>query len=150
MCCMRASGFRERDSRVEQNWIEWASSEADRRTKFLGFCFLNIHTITYGQTPSLLAREIQLRLPCTDKEWQAADEFEWTSSRKVSLSDQNGFLDVLESLVTGKSSQSDVTPCAFGNQILLHGLLQRIYLVRQLSFSAHLDDHEVEKIQYVE
>lgn len=147
---MRGSGFVEHDSSTEQNWIEWSLSEAERRTKFLAFCFLNIHTLIYNRPPSLHAREIQLRLPCSTKEWEITNELEWAASRHANIYNLIGFQDALESLITPEAANRETLPCAFGNLILLHGILQRIYLLRQLSFGSNLSDHKIDQIQYVE
>ena len=139
---MRASGLSEHDSAAEQNWTEWAAFEADRRVKFLGFCFLNIQTIVYNRPPSLLAREIQLRLPCSAREWQATNEIDWAAFRQATPTSRIEFQDALKSVVVSKIADCDTLPCAFGHMVLLHGLLQRIYFVRQLSLGAHLDDRQ--------
>lgn len=147
---IRASGLVEDESTIGQSWVEWSSYEAERRTKFLAFCFLNIHTLIYNRPPSLPARDIQLRLPCSTKEWEITNEAEWSASRRVNICNLIGFQDALESLVTPKTANWETLPCAFGNLILLHGVLQRIYLLRQLSFGPNLDGDEIDKIQYVE
>ncbi|KAL7917122.1 hypothetical protein ACQKWADRAFT_307539 [Trichoderma austrokoningii] len=141
--CMRRSGFVEHDSPIEQSWIEWSLYEAERRTKFLVFCFLNIHTLVYNRPPSLLAREIRLRLPCSTKEWELTNELEWTATRRANIGNRTGFQDALESLIAPEAANLETLPCAFGNLILLHGVLQRIYLLRQLSFGPNLADHEI-------
>ncbi len=75
------------------------------------------------------------------------NEIEWAAARRANSSKQMHFQCALKSIVTSQSGDWDVPPCAFSNSILLHALLQRIHLVRQLSFGAQLDDDEVEKIQ---
>lgn len=146
---MQASGFAEYDSTMEQSWIEWSLYESERRTKFLSFCFLNIHTLIYNRPPSLLAREIQLRLPCSTKEWEITNELDWAASRQAYICNIISFQDALERLVDPKAVNRETLPCPFSNLILLHGVLQRIYLLRQLSFGHNLSDHEIENIQYV-
>jgi hypothetical protein len=148
--CMRASGLVEHDSPIEQSWIEWSLYEADRRTKFLAFCFLNIHTLIYNRPPSLLARDIQLRLPCPTKIWEIKTELEWAASRHANKCSPIGFQDAFESLVTPEVAKQETFPCAFSNITLLHGVVQRIYLLRQLSFGPNLGDREIDQIQYVE
>ncbi|KAL6900598.1 hypothetical protein GGI43DRAFT_53538 [Trichoderma evansii] len=143
---MRACGFVEYDSSTEQNWIGWSACEAERRTKFLAFCFLNIHTLIYNRPPSLLSREIQLRLPCSTKEWEVTNELDWVASRQANICNLISFQDALESLVTPKAINWETLPCAFSNLILLHGVLQRIYLLRQLSFGPNLSDHDIDEI----
>jgi hypothetical protein len=148
--CMRASGFVEHESPPEQTWIEWSLNEAERRTKFLAFCFLNIHTLIYNRPPSLLAREIQLCLPCSTKIWEITNEPEWVASRYMNMCQSIDFQEAFESIVAFEATGQESLPCAFSNLILLHGVLQRIYLLRQLSFGPSLSDHEVDQIQYVE
>ncbi|UKZ69624.1 uncharacterized protein TrAtP1_010630 [Trichoderma atroviride] len=144
--CMRASGFVERESPTEQSWIEWSSYEAERRTKYLAFCFLNIHTLIYNRPPSLLAREIQLCLPCPTKMWETTNELEWAASRHTNMCNPIGFQDAFESLVTPEAAKRENLYCAFSNLILLHGVVQRIYLLRQISFGPSLSDREIGQI----
>lgn len=146
---MRRDGFAQHDNTIEQNWVAWALCETERRIYFLAFCFFDIHTIIYNRPPSLLTREIHLRLPCSVEEWQAIDDQEWVARRQANPSDLIGFQDALESLVTTGAAGWETLPCAFGNLILLHGVLQRIYLQRQLSFGSNLGDRKIHKIQYV-
>ncbi|UKZ94560.1 uncharacterized protein TrAFT101_009427 [Trichoderma asperellum] len=143
---MQASGFAEYDSTMEQSWIEWSLYESERRTKFLSFCFLNIHTLIYNRPPSLLAREIQLRLPCSTKEWEITNELDWAATRQAYICNIISFQDALERLVDPKAVNRETLPCPFSNLILLHGVLQRIYLLRQLSFGHNLSDHEIDNI----
>lgn len=145
--CMRASGFVEHGSPTEQSWIEWASFEAERRTKYLAFCFLNIHTLIYNRPPALLAREVQLRLPCPTKIWEITNELEWAASRHANICNPIGFQDAFESLVTPEATRRESLPCAFSTLTLLHGVVQRIYLLRQLSFGPNLSNREIDQIQ---
>ncbi|KAL7912439.1 fungal-specific transcription factor domain-containing protein [Trichoderma velutinum] len=143
---VRTSGFAEHDNATQQNWTEWALSETERRISFLAFCFFNIHTIIYNRPPFLFSREIHLRLPCSVGEWQATDEQEWAAYRQANPFHLIVFKDALESLVTTEAAGWETLPCAFGNLILLHGVLQRIYLQRQLSFGSNLGDNKIHKI----
>jgi hypothetical protein len=145
--CIRASDLWKPATTSKQNWVEWASSEADRRTIFLAFCMLNVQTIAYNRPPALLAREVPLSLPCSSDEWQATTEAEWAVVRQANGGGTVNLQSALKSLVTADSSDWGFLPCAFTNMVLLHGLIQRIYLARQLSFEAFLDGNYVDEIQ---
>lgn len=146
---MRGCDVAKHDHSIEQTWVEWALCETERRISFLAYCFFDIHTIIYNRPPSIFTREIHLRLPCSVEEWQATDDQEWAACRQAKPSDPISFNDALESLVTAEAAGWETLPCAFGNLILLHGVLQRIYLQRQLSFGSNLGDQTIHEIQYV-
>ncbi|KAL6810276.1 hypothetical protein J3E69DRAFT_350117 [Trichoderma sp. SZMC 28015] len=143
---MRGCDVTKHDHSIEQTWVEWALSETERRIFFLAFCFFDIHTIIYNRPPSIFTREIHLRLPCSVEEWQATDDQEWVACRQAKPSDPISFKSALESLVTAEAVGWETLPCAFGNLILLHGVLQRIYLQRQLSFGSNLGDQKIHEI----
>ncbi|KKK15442.1 hypothetical protein ARAM_005354 [Aspergillus rambellii] len=121
-----------------QQWHEWAEEESIRRTLLLSFCYVHIHSIAYNIYPVLRSSEVHLRLPCSTKEWKAGSAEEWETAQKEVGSPQLFFQDALAHLLQPPRSSSvllDPIPTPVGNYILLHGLLQRIHLVSELSIS---------------
>lgn len=116
-------------------WQEWAEEESVRRTKFVSFCFIHMHSVAYNVYPVLRSSEIHLRLPCSTAEWKAATASEWEIAQKEVGSQQLFFQDALTLLLQQPRTASplDPIPAPLGNYILLHGLLQRIHLVSELS-----------------
>lgn len=131
-------------------WLRWARAETDRRTKLCVFCFLNLQELAFGleQQPVLLANEIgDIRLPSSCREWLAEGQADWLQARMAGPAPV-GFRHALACVLVGVPRRdSDEEGAAavggldedvpvtspFGNFILVHALLQRISLARQLA-----------------
>ena len=136
------------------DWYEWADLESVRRIKLISFCFIHIHSIAYNAYPSLRCSEIHLRLPCSTREWTANNAAEWEAAQRDRGPQQLFFQDALTLLLQKSKSAIplDPIPAPLGNYILLHGLLQRIHIVSELSLpdgnhSATLPTEELNKIE---
>jgi len=136
------------------DWYEWAGQESIRRTKLISFCFIHIHSVAYNVYPSLRSSEIHLRLPCSTREWTANSASEWEAAQRDRGPQQLFFQDALTFLLQKSRSATPVEPipAPLGNYILLHGLLQRIHIVSELSlpngnYSASLPTEELNKIE---
>lgn len=139
------------------DWYEWAEQESIRRTKLISFCFIHIHSVAYNVYPSLRSSEIHMRLPCSTKEWTAKNADEWELAQRDRGPQQLFFQDALTLLLQKPRSAVplDPLPAPLGNYMLLHGLLQRIHIVSELSLpngnhSTSLPTEELNKIEYVE
>lgn len=137
--CLRDFGLTENVTVTPKHspplWHEWAEEESIRRTRFIAFCFVHVHSIVYNVYPVLRSNEVHLRLPCSTKEWKAASASDWEVAQRDTGTQQLFFQDALALLL--QQSRTNVMlnpiPAPLGNYILLHGLLQRIHLVSELS-----------------
>ena len=147
-------------------WLAWVHHESVRRTKLISFTFLHTHSVAYNVYPVLRSNEIHLRLPCNTAEWKAGSPAQWQLARSSSSDgtgtgtrrkEQLNFQDALSSLLRfaddgNGTAPLDPIPTPLGNYVLLHGLLQRIHIVRDLSLpimdqSAALPPEEVNKLE---
>ncbi|KAG4291917.1 hypothetical protein FPRO06_13170 [Fusarium proliferatum] len=135
-------------------WKTWIKQESNRRSKLIGFSFLHTHSIAYNIYPTLRSNEIGLRLPCSTKEWKAPTPALWRAATKEIQEPQLFFREALSLLLKNKNDTAPLLPIPtpLGNYVLLHGLLQRIHIVRDLSLpvtssSAVLPSGEVEKLE---
>lgn len=139
---LREVGLSERPTPLQWNrplqWREWAEEESVRRIKFIAFCFVHVHSVAYNVYPVLRSSEIHLRLPCSTKEWKADTALGWEAAQKEVGSQQLFFQDALSLLLQQSRTPTMLSPipAPLGNYILLHGLLQRIHLVSELSLPA--------------
>ncbi|CBX93737.1 similar to C2H2 transcription factor (AmdA) [Plenodomus lingam JN3] len=119
-------------------WDQWVQRESSRRTKLVSFCYINVHSIAYNIHPLLWSSELHLRLPCGTAEWRASSAAQWTALQREGKQDQMLFQEALSILLLGTSNTTSVQPIPspIGNYILLHALLQRIHVVRELAFPA--------------
>ena len=117
-------------------WDQWVQLESARRTKLVAFCYINVHSIAYNVHPLLWSSELHLRLPCCTPQWQATSAAQWSALRRDNKEDQMPFQQALSVLLQGPTGTETVQPIPspIGNYILLHALLQRIHVVRELSF----------------
>lgn len=157
---LREVGLREpqgtSSTSANMSWIDWSEQESVRRTKLVSFTFIHVHSIAYNVYPALRSNEIYLRLPCSTKEWNSQSAAQWQTARRNVKAEQLHFQDALSRLLTKSETSSHINPipAPLGNYILLHGLLQRIHLIRELSlstldYSMALPDEELNKIEYV-
>ncbi|KAL1858137.1 hypothetical protein VTK73DRAFT_7923 [Phialemonium thermophilum] len=123
---------------VEAAWRDWIRRESHRRAKLSAFAFIHTATNAYNVYPILRASEVFLRLPCTTREWNALHATQWQQARQSVSKEQLYLQDALRLLLTKTSGATvlDPWPTPLGNYILLHGLIQRIYLVRDLALPA--------------
>ncbi|KAJ5573692.1 uncharacterized protein N7459_008119 [Penicillium hispanicum] len=136
------------------DWYEWADRESVRRTKLISFCFIHIHSVAYNAYPSLRSSEIHMRLPCSTREWTASSPAEWEAAQRDRGPQQLFFQDALTLLLQKSRSTVPLVPipAPLGNYMLLHGLLQRIHIVSELSLpngnhSTSLPTEELNKIE---
>ena len=117
-------------------WDQWIQLESARRTKLVAFCYINVHSIAYNLHPLLWSSELHLRLPCCTPQWQASSAAQWSALRRDNKEDQMPFQQALSVLLQGPTGIGTVQPIPspIGNYVLLHALLQRIHIVRELSF----------------
>lgn len=117
-------------------WDQWVQLESARRTKLVAFCYINVHSIAYNVHPLLWSSELHLRLPCCTPQWQASSAAQWSTLRRDNKEDQMPFQQALSVLLQDPAGTETVQPIPspIGNYILLHALLQRIHVVRELSF----------------
>ncbi|KAI7682496.1 amidase signature enzyme [Hortaea werneckii] len=125
----------ESHSGYDREWRQWATDESIRRTKLIAFTFLHTHSIVYNVYPVLRSNEVNLRLPCPTKEWNAPDAALWHAFRRETSKPQLLFQEALSLLLRNRDDASPLEPIPtpLGNYVLLHGLLQRIHILRDLS-----------------
>jgi hypothetical protein len=135
-------------------WMAWVKQESTRRSKLIAFTFLHIHSVAYNVYPVLRSNEVQLRLPCSTGEWKAANPTQWQQARREEHQEQLNFQTALSILLKHSDGTTalDPIPTPLGNYVLLHGLIQRIHIVRDLSLpvldnSASLPHEEVAKLE---
>ncbi|KAF6836737.1 hypothetical protein CPLU01_03531 [Colletotrichum plurivorum] len=147
------SGLHADQASPQAAWYAWVREESTRRAKLIAFSFMHTHSIAYNVYPVLRSNEVGLRLPCSTREWKASTASQWQVARRET-GKQLYFQDALSLLLrnTDGTAPLDPIPTPLGNYILLHGLLQRIYIVRDLSLpvmdhSASLPSEEVDKLE---
>lgn len=142
--CLRDSSLKEESGATSASaprsalWDQWVQRESSRRTKLVAFCYINVHSIAYNTHPLIWSSELHLRLPCCTPDWQASSAAQWAALQREGKEDQMQFQEALSILLQGTAGGHSVhpIPSPIGNYILLHALLQRIHVVRELSLPA--------------
>jgi hypothetical protein len=120
------------------DWDTWIRLEGATRTKLIAYCFFNLCSIAYNVPPLLLTSELNLFLPHPARLWRAENAWQWQEVRQtvpiVEMSVHEAF-----SRLFSRSPQA-VPPqlSSLGHYILVHTLIQHIYLLKQTSFSLSL------------
>ncbi|KAK4654527.1 hypothetical protein QC762_409590 [Podospora pseudocomata] len=114
----------------------WVRHESATRTKLVAFCFFNLCSIAYNTPPMLLTSDVHLFLPSPSRLWRAETSWQWQEARQtcqfVDITLQDAFMRLLN-----RSSQVPPPPLtSLGNYVLIHALIQHIFLLKQTSFTS--------------
>ncbi|KAK4463001.1 hypothetical protein QBC42DRAFT_223603 [Cladorrhinum samala] len=127
---IRDDGLRTTQSsdHTSEDWRAWAQWESRLRTKFIVFCFFNLHCIVYDIPPLILNSELHMSLPCSVGEFRAETEPEWKHI-KTGTPQPSSFQDAMRRIF---SQEFESEPhSSLGNYILIHAIIQQIFLTRQ-------------------
>ncbi|KAL0261382.1 hypothetical protein SLS55_002812 [Diplodia seriata] len=140
---VRDDGLHSSPYPADISWEAWTQQESRTRTKFIVFCFFNLHCIVYNIPPLILNSELKMRLPSSAAEFKASSAAEWHDARKRTSSSSSfspsptttpDFQAALRRLFSrGGGDGRAITECnsSLGNYILIHALIQHIFFARQ-------------------
>lgn len=114
------------------SWEDWVRFETTKRTKFIVFCFFNLHCIVYNIPPLILNSEIKLTLPCSASEFKAPNAIAWKEARRK-RSQEIEFQEAFRRLFLRKGRASAEWNSSLGNYVLIHAVIQHIFFVRQIA-----------------
>lgn len=115
-----------------QQWAEGIELEERRRTLFAAFALLNLQSVAFDVPPLLLNREVAINLPGCASSWQAPNAEEWSALRDTYMPPRP-FPEKMHMLLAGRSIHTVTALSSFGNYVLIHGLLQQVFLTRNAS-----------------
>ncbi|KAK3985749.1 hypothetical protein QBC44DRAFT_403968 [Cladorrhinum sp. PSN332] len=126
---VREDGLGTMSDQTPTDWKEWTRHESRLRTKFIVFCFFNLHCIVYDIPPLILNSELHMRLPCGAAEFRAETASAWEESRGDINHQPCLFQDATKQLFSAEGESGSHS--ALGNYILMHAIIQQIFLTRQ-------------------
>lgn len=129
---IRKEATRRSKTSESRNWYSWIDSEMFKRTRMVAFCIFNIHTIVYDLPPMMLSSELDSDLPCSERQWEAENETAW-STCPDSNNPSQGFQETFKQLFKEDQRSGRKVSTGFsslGGSILIHAVIQRIWLVR--------------------
>ncbi|THZ63044.1 hypothetical protein D6C85_09062 [Aureobasidium pullulans] len=114
-----------------KNWHDWVIHESYRRTQLGIFFVLNLHTVFFDKPPIALTSQLDVDLPCPTAEWIAPSQSAWDNAR-MHTPNSVSFQDAFSALFSEPPADKHLNYSPFANLVLIHALLQRIYLARQM------------------
>lgn len=125
---VRENGISESDEMPHNiDWLPWVAAEERRRTLLSAYVLFNLHSIAFDTPPLILNHEVGVCLPGYAEQWRSKNAAEWhEATRQV----ERHFKEGLRCLFDGKGFTQDASVSSFSNYLLIHGLLQNIYIGR--------------------
>ncbi|KAB5566595.1 fungal-specific transcription factor domain-containing protein [Coniochaeta sp. 2T2.1] len=118
------------------DWETWIRLEASTRTKLIAYCFFNLCSIAYNTPPLLLTSEVNLYLPNPSRLWRAETAWQWQEARQSYPTAEIPLQDAFSRLLNRPSQGPPSPVSSLGNYVLIHALIQHIYLLKQTSFAS--------------
>lgn len=149
----RESGISVPEERRPQNqtWSNGIRHEERRRTLFSAYALLNLQSVAFNVPPLLLNQEVAIELPGCASSWQAQTATEWSTLRDTYMTPRP-FQERLNELLLGKRIHLEAALSSFGNYILIHGLLQQVFIAHNAagclsSATSALSENLIDKLQ---
>lgn len=126
------------------DWETWVRNEGSNRTKLIAFCYFNLCSIAYNSPPVLFTSETNLLLPGPSRLWRAESAWAWRDARPTVTYTEITLQDALTRLLHRPSQGPLNNLSSLGNYVLIHALIQHIYLLKQTSF-AHAPPFDIHR-----
>ncbi|POR31490.1 Transcriptional regulator ADR1 [Tolypocladium paradoxum] len=121
---------------VLTDWDAWIRLEGANRTKLIAYCFFNLCSTAYDMPPLLLTSELNLYLPLRSRLWRAETAWQWQELRQSTPIAEVTVHEAFSRLF-GRTNQGLPTNLSsLGHYVLIHALIQHVYLLKQTSFAA--------------
>lgn len=117
----------------ESKWTDWICCESDRRTRCIAYCFFNLHSIAYDTAPLMLTSEMKIDLPHSEEMWRTASAGEWQAMQEKSPAGSFSLPSALSTIFATPTHDYQQPVSSLGNYVLIHAIIQQIYLARQAS-----------------
>lgn len=130
---VRCLGIHQDDNIIgqEMEWSAWIAHEERRRTLLVAYIFFNLQSITFNIPPMILSQEVAICLPSCEAEWNAPSSTTWQRHRAQSALRERSFTTTLDQLLMGQSISDKGAVSGFSNYVLIHGIVQKIFIDRQ-------------------
>lgn len=129
---VREDGLR-MEARPSDGSADWQAEmwyESVLRTKYIVFCFFNLHCIVYNIPPLILSTELQMRLPCSAAEFRADTAAVWKEAARGAEMPP-AFQTSSQRLFSQHGGDMTARHSSLANYILIHAIIQHIFLARQ-------------------
>ncbi|KAM0355934.1 hypothetical protein ACHAPU_000323 [Fusarium lateritium] len=120
------------------DWETWIRLETATRTKLVAYCYFNLCSIAYNMPPLVLTSELNLLLPQRGKLWRAETAWQWQEMRQSTPMIELTLHDAFSRLFGRTNQGLPQHMSSLGSYVLIHALIQHIYLLKQTSFATGL------------
>ncbi|KAK3492793.1 uncharacterized protein B0T23DRAFT_380501 [Neurospora hispaniola] len=120
------------------DWESWVRTESATRTKLIAYCFFNLCSVAYNTVPLLLTSEVQLYLPNATRLWRAGDANQWQEVRQTSPNTEVPLPIAFSRLFNRGIQGPPPQLTSLGNYVLIHAILQHIFVLKQATFATSL------------
>ncbi|PGH02515.1 hypothetical protein AJ79_07628 [Helicocarpus griseus UAMH5409] len=127
---VRDDGLRSYPVPDDISWDARIQMETTKRTKFIVYCFFNLHCIVYNIPSLILNSELNLHLPCSAAEFKAPTRQKWLEAREK-VGPQPNFQEALNRLFSHGGDDITEYNSSLGNYVLIHAMIQHIFFLRQ-------------------
>ncbi|CAI4219906.1 unnamed protein product [Parascedosporium putredinis] len=117
------------------DWDSWIRAEGAVRTKLVAYCYLNLCSVAYNIPPLLLTSELDVYLAQPSRLWRAETAWQWQEARQTVPTADLTVHDAFSRLFGRAQQGLPAHISSLGNHVLIHALLQHIYLLKQTSLS---------------
>lgn len=133
---LREEGLSGESNQQTTDWETWIRLEASTRTKLVAYCFFNLCSIAYNTPPLLLTSEINLYLPSPSRLWRAESAWQWQEARQSHPNPEVSLQEAFARLLHRPPQPPSPPLTSLGSYVLIHALIQHIFLLKQTSFSS--------------
>lgn len=118
------------------DWDSWIRLEGANRTKLIAYSFFNLCSIAYDMPPLLMTSELNLYLPIRSRLWRAETAWQWQELRRSTPVAEITVHEAVSRLFSRPNQGLPAHLSSLGYYILIHTLIQHVYLLNQTSFVA--------------
>ncbi|KAF3761783.1 hypothetical protein M406DRAFT_281862 [Cryphonectria parasitica EP155] len=131
---IRDEGLTQEPTQVN-DWDAWVKYEGSIRTKLIAYCYFNLCSIAYNSPPVLVTSEINMTLPSPSRLWRAENTWQWREAKQSIPHSNITLQDALTRLLSRPNGGSLSDLSTLGNYVMIHALIQHIYLLKQTTFA---------------
>ncbi|PHH90593.1 hypothetical protein CDD83_3199 [Cordyceps sp. RAO-2017] len=121
---------------VLTDWESWVRLEGANRTKLIAYCFFNLCSVAYDMPPLLMTSELNMYLPLRSRLWRAESAWHWQELRHATPAAELTVHEAVARLFGRTNHGLPAHLSALGHYVLIHALIQHVYLLKQTSFAA--------------
>ncbi|KAF4595590.1 C2H2 transcription factor (AmdA) [Ophiocordyceps camponoti-floridani] len=118
------------------DWDAWVRLEGANRTKLAAYCLFNLCSLAYDSPPVIMTSELNLYLPLGARLWRADSSWQWQELRQSTPAADMTTYEAVSRLLGWVGGGLPEHLSSFGLYVLVHALMQHVYLLKQTASPA--------------